>query len=57
MYGSPRMTGDARRRSRALSRIANIVRLHSADLLRAPTPESRICQVHTQVRFVPMARF
>jgi hypothetical protein len=47
------MTGDARRRSRALSRIANIVGLHSADFLRAPTPESRNCLVHAQVRFVP----
>jgi hypothetical protein len=41
IYGFPHMTGDARRRSRALSRIANIVGLHSADFHRAPTPEVR----------------
>src|SRR3981189_782267 len=37
IYGFPHMTSDARRRSRALSRIANIVGLHPADFLRAPT--------------------
>ena len=49
IYGFPHMTGDVRRRSRALSRIANIVGLHSADFLRAPTPESRNCQVRAQL--------
>src|SRR5450432_3213758 len=49
IYRFPHMTGDARRRSRALSRIANIVGLHSADFLRAPTPESRNCQVRAQL--------